>query len=90
MNIDNISVILAKKYARAFLYCNAPSITYDDIKHIESLGISLKNDQCPMALLKISRSHDSSQEKALILLYPLINLLVQNKRLFWQQPYVVG
>lgn len=90
MNIDNPEVVVSKKYAQAIL--NSYTLSYADIRHIEHLGIAIKQNTLIMALLKFpSTEYRHYQENLIVIIknfgfpknmYTLIDVLAQKRRLF--------
>lgn len=90
MNIDNPEVVVSKKYARAIL--NSYALSYADIRHIEHLGIMIKQNTFIMALFKFPSTEYKYYQENLVSrvknfgfpknMHILIDVLGQKRRLF--------
>lgn len=92
MNTDKSEKVIAKKYAQALLNINAVNMNYDNIKHIEKIGLLIKQDPSWDLFLKVFMIENSVRKEDLFsrikqlgfpeYMYRLIMLLIDTKRLF--------
>lgn len=92
MNLSNQDVLVSKKYAQAFLRVYGSSLSYDDIKNIETTGVTIRSATVLMMIFRLALHLNKEDKEALNTymsnlgfpesLYNLIHVLMKAGRLF--------